>query len=222
MSELYLVRHGQASFGAANCDQLSELGYQQARWLGEYFQDRDISFDRIICGDMARHVQTAKSLASAISTNPKLETHAGFNEFDFHGLIAVYLEQQPERSIDNQDRKQVFGLLREVMQAWSQDQLPLSKISETWGQFHQRVAEALRFAQEQQGRVLVASSGGALSVALQQIMNFDIETLININLQTRNSAFHQFYFNDKACHVMGVNHVPHLDLPERLDFITYA
>ncbi len=31
MSELYLVRHAQASFGAANYDQLSDLGHQQSR-----------------------------------------------------------------------------------------------------------------------------------------------------------------------------------------------
>ena len=37
LAELTLVRHGQASFGAANYDQLSDLGMQQSRWLGEYF-----------------------------------------------------------------------------------------------------------------------------------------------------------------------------------------
>ena len=37
MAELYLVRHGQASFGAADYDRLSERGEQQSVWLGEYF-----------------------------------------------------------------------------------------------------------------------------------------------------------------------------------------
>jgi len=34
MGTLYLVRHGQASFGAANYDQLSPLGQQQCGQLG--------------------------------------------------------------------------------------------------------------------------------------------------------------------------------------------
>ena len=34
MSLVYLVRHAQASFGARDYDRLSELGRQQARWLG--------------------------------------------------------------------------------------------------------------------------------------------------------------------------------------------
>jgi broad specificity phosphatase PhoE len=37
MGNLYLVRHGQASFGAADYDQLSELGQRQSVRLGEYF-----------------------------------------------------------------------------------------------------------------------------------------------------------------------------------------
>jgi broad specificity phosphatase PhoE len=37
MGTLYLVRHGQASFGADDYDQLSPLGQQQTVRLGEYF-----------------------------------------------------------------------------------------------------------------------------------------------------------------------------------------
>ena len=37
MPEFFLVRHGQASFGADNYDKLSALGHRQARWLGGYF-----------------------------------------------------------------------------------------------------------------------------------------------------------------------------------------
>lgn len=47
MAELYLVRHGQASFGTENYDRLSALGEQQGVWLGEYFARQDIVFDRV-------------------------------------------------------------------------------------------------------------------------------------------------------------------------------
>ncbi|HAD08992.1 MAG TPA: histidine phosphatase, partial [Porticoccaceae bacterium] len=58
MSEIYFVRHGQASLGAKNYDKLSDLGWQQARWLGEHFRDQDLNFDRIVVGDMRRHRET--------------------------------------------------------------------------------------------------------------------------------------------------------------------
>ncbi len=46
MALLFLVRHGQASFGQAHYDQLSDQGRQQARWLGEYFAGRGLKFKR--------------------------------------------------------------------------------------------------------------------------------------------------------------------------------
>ncbi|HEX5612745.1 MAG TPA: phosphoglycerate mutase family protein, partial [Burkholderiales bacterium] len=48
MAELYLVRHAQASFGTEDYDRLSELGRRQARWLGEYFAERGMRFDRVV------------------------------------------------------------------------------------------------------------------------------------------------------------------------------
>ena len=38
MKEIFFVRHGQASFGKENYDQLSELGVEQSKKLGEYLQ----------------------------------------------------------------------------------------------------------------------------------------------------------------------------------------
>ena len=38
MTTIYLVRHGQASFGKSNYDELSENGEAQAKLLGQYFK----------------------------------------------------------------------------------------------------------------------------------------------------------------------------------------
>jgi hypothetical protein len=38
MTTIYLVRHGQASFGAASYDQLSAKGEQQAQVVGDFFK----------------------------------------------------------------------------------------------------------------------------------------------------------------------------------------
>ena len=39
MTTIYLVRHGQASFGKSNYDELSQNGEAQATLLGRYFKD---------------------------------------------------------------------------------------------------------------------------------------------------------------------------------------
>ena len=48
MAELFLVRHAQAAFGTDDYDRLTELGHRQARWLGTYFRERDLHFDRVV------------------------------------------------------------------------------------------------------------------------------------------------------------------------------
>ena len=62
MAKLFVVRHGQASFGAEDYDALSDLGRQQARWLGDYFAERGIRFQRAMSGSLKRQRDTAREL----------------------------------------------------------------------------------------------------------------------------------------------------------------
>lgn len=226
MAELYLVRHGQASFGSDNYDQLSELGYQQARWLGEYFRERNIEFDRMIVGAMARHHQTAESICEGLAQKPSLglQEHTGFNEFDFKQIIQAYVSQHPDQVItDWNDKRQVYSALRNAMKAWSRDELANTELSESWLNFQERVLSAMAFAREgNHRRTLVASSGGAISMALGQVMGFGSETLININLQSKNTGISHFLYNEHRIYITSFNQVPHLDLPGRLDAITHT
>ena len=86
MSEIYFVRHGQASLGARNYDQLSPLGWEQARWLGEYFRDRGLEFDRVVIGDMRRHRETLEGISAGMGLrNPSLLIEAS-KRIPFHCL----------------------------------------------------------------------------------------------------------------------------------------
>jgi broad specificity phosphatase PhoE len=72
MSAIYLIRHGQASFGAQNYDKLSELGRRQAQVVGEYLRDSGIQFDTVYSGDLSRQRETA---ALAIASQPQEVPH---------------------------------------------------------------------------------------------------------------------------------------------------
>ena len=52
MGTLYLVRHGQASFGEVDYDVLSPLGRQQSVRLGEYFKYKGIGFEAAVSGTL--------------------------------------------------------------------------------------------------------------------------------------------------------------------------
>ena len=65
MGNLYLVRHAQASFGAADYDNLSELGHRQSVRLGEYFAKNGVQFDAVLTGTLKRHAQTYAGICQA-------------------------------------------------------------------------------------------------------------------------------------------------------------
>ena len=68
MGTLYLVRHGQASFGADDYDNLSELGRRQSVRLGEYWRDKGLTFDAVLMGTLKRHAQTWAGIAEGMAS----------------------------------------------------------------------------------------------------------------------------------------------------------
>ncbi|MBB3169462.1 histidine phosphatase family protein [Simiduia aestuariiviva] len=225
MSELYFVRHGQASYGQANYDQLSPLGHTQSRLLGEYFRARGIHFDRIVTGEMARHEQTLASLLAGCGQDQPHERHAGWNEFDFERLIRTYLQQHPsEAPPADAPRAAFYGLLKRGLLAWAAGELSEAALPERWSEFEQRVAKALHTLQQAPGkeRVLVVSSGGAIAMAVRHILAAPATTMVSLNLQSANTGLSRCFFNADSMQLHSFNNLPHLDTPAHADNITFS
>ena len=225
MSELYLVRHAQASYGTDDYDRLSELGHRQARWLGEHFRFRGLGFDRVICGDMLRHRQTAEGIFEGMERDPgEACSDSCWNEFDFETIVRAYVEQHPEsQPPPDAPVKSFTHLLREALEAWSEDRLT-AQLPERWADFEARVRRGLEAMADEPGgrrRILVVSSGGAISMALRHVLQAPASAMVHMNLQLRNSSVSHLYFNGQGMYFSGFNHVPHLEHPERADSITY-
>jgi len=224
MAELYLVRHGQASFGAADYDRLSERGEQQSVWLGEYFARQDIVFDRVICGTLRRHEQTVDGILRGMGiSGTRYEQHAGLNEYDFQGLFAALGEDFPELTrLASGSMRDHYRALKQVLHLWSEDKIR-GPVPETWVAFQQRVAEARAVIQAGGGqRVLTVSSGGPIAVTAQQVLAAPPASAIALNLQIRNSSVSQYFFNAESFQLATFNGLPHLDDPERRGFQTYG
>lgn len=225
MSEFYLVRHGQASFGAQNYDKLSSLGIQQSVWLGEYFKQRHIHFDQILAGTLVRHQETAQGICSGLQAESEITVMPELNEFDFERLASAYLHVYPEaRPSANAPRADFYRLLKKAMLDWAAGRLPDEHLEETWQQFEQRVGQAVAHVRENfhSERVLIVSSGGAIAMLLSLVLGFGAEQVVNLNLQIKNTSFSHFYFNPKQVRLSNFNNVPHLDHPERVDAVTYS
>ena len=89
MGTLYLVRHGQASFGADDYDQLSALGRRQSVRLGEYLRGKGLTFNAVLTGTLRRHAQTWDGIAEGAALDLKPVLWPGLNEYDSHAVIAA-------------------------------------------------------------------------------------------------------------------------------------
>jgi broad specificity phosphatase PhoE len=223
LAELFMVRHGQASFGTGNYDQLSALGERQGVWLGEYFAERGIAFDRVVTGSMQRHRQTADAIFRGLGSAESYAEDPGLNEYDFRALYGALGEERGElKALANGSMHDFYRGLKQVLRLWSEDAID-GPLPESWGQFQQRVSAARDNIQGRGGRrVLVISSGGPMGAFAQQVMQAPAATAIELNMQIRNTAICQYFFNAESWHVASFNGIPHLDLPQRRDCVTYG
>lgn len=223
MTEITLIRHGQASFDSADYDRLSPLGHQQASWLGEYFAERDRVFDRIVMGDMRRHRETAESLCRSLGQSLACDTHAGLNEYDFQPLMDCYGRYFPAEQVSRSDgRRRFYATMRKALYAWANDDIADPGL-EPWSAFEQRVRAALSDATRQpDARVLVVSSGGAISVALKLYLQLRPDVAINLNMQMMNTAFSTLHITRNTHYLLNFNSIPHLDTVARREHITHS
>lgn len=216
MAELIVVRHGQASFGATNYDELSDLGRQQSRALGETLRALDWVPDRVITGSLERQKQTL----AEIGFDTPAEQHAGWNEYDFHDLLhSRFGGQAPTEVIT--DRKTHFRALRETLADWQLGGIPEAR--ESWLEFCARIEQArLHAVQESAERVLVVSSGGAISRLIAACLDLPNEQMIALNLQVKNSSTSRFVFSKEKFFLHEFNSVPHFHSVERAALMTYS
>jgi broad specificity phosphatase PhoE len=220
MAELVLVRHGQASFGADDYDKLSELGWQQSRWLGEYFAERGIAFDRVVRGSLRRHAETLAGIAEGMGRPLDSAEDARLDEYDAHALLNAHLKGESKPQGD--DRREHFRILREAMYAWTDGTLAGAP-HEPFAEFRGRVLAALDAARAGRAkRVLVVSSGGPISTVLAEVLGMPLRGVVDLNLQTRNTGITELQAGASRIHCVSFNNVPHLDRPDRAGTLTYS
>jgi broad specificity phosphatase PhoE len=226
MGTLYLVRHGQASFGASNYDQLSALGGQQCQALGAYFAQRGVVFDAVLRGSLQRHVQSLQAFAQGYGAQPlslPAETEwPGLNEYDSEALIRTVHSGPLPKPDTPEVYRQYFRWLREAMQGWMAGTLaPVGMPSYTaWVAGINAALDHVR--QQHTGTVLLVSSGGPIATAVGQVLGTPPQTTIELNLRIKNSALTEFAFSPSRHQLASFNHVPHLDSPERATWVTHT
>jgi broad specificity phosphatase PhoE len=223
MGTLYLVRHGQASFGADDYDQLSELGQRQSQRLGRYWAERGVRFDAVITGTLRRQQQTWAGIAQGMASDLTPLAWPGLNEYDSHAVIHT-IHPQPLVKPDTPELyRHHFRLLRDGLAQWMAGAVsPLGM--PTYIDFVRGITRALDHvrAQHQGQRVLIVSSGGPIATAVGHVLGMSPEGTIELNMRIRNSAVCELPFNPKRFTLLTYNTLPHLDHAEYSNWVTYA
>ena len=238
MSNLYVVRHGQASFFAEDYDQLSLVGETQSRLLGEYWAHRNVRFDHVYTGPCRRHVDTARIVGEVFQTHglawPEPIVLAGLDEYEAEAVLKQalprlveehehirQLHRDMERATDNAEKLRAFQKVYEVViDRWAHGELDLPHV-ESWAAFCQRVHRALDqiVAGRGSGRQAVAfSSGGPVGVSMQRALGISHRTTLQLAWMVRNAAFSEFLFSGERFTLSRYNAFPHLDDPEHLTY----
>jgi broad specificity phosphatase PhoE len=222
MGNLYLVRHGQASFGAADYDNLSELGHQQSVRLGEYFASKGLTFDAVLTGTLKRHAQTWAGIAKGAGFDLQPLLWPGLNEYDSDAVIKT-IHATPLTKPDSPEMyRSHFRLLRDALTQWMNGVVSPQGMP-SYADFVTGITSALdHVRQNHVGNVLIVSSGGPISTAVGHLLGTTPETTIELNFRIRNSSVTEFAFTPKRHMLVTYNTLPHLDTRETTDWVTYS
>jgi broad specificity phosphatase PhoE len=235
VGSIYLIRHGQASFGADDYDMLSPLGVRQAQVVGQHLVDLDLRFDRCISGDLLRQQDTARhALAQFTAAGlpvPAHEIDPAFNEFDAFAVLGALLpgllpdEPDAITAMNNAahnpaEFQRIFEL---IIARWLSGTYDTPEL-ETWLGFVERVQAGLNrildLARNQQ-TIAVFTSGGTITALLHILTQIPASDAFKLTWQIANTSLSQLKFHGREVVLASFNSHVHLQLLKTPSLITY-
>lgn len=235
MGSIYLIRHGQASFGAQNYDVLSPLGARQAQVLGSHLARLGVRFDRCISGSLKRQQHTASTtleqMRLAGQTSPTIEIEPAFNELDIDGLIQAYLpgilsgETEAPYALQSAALQpaKFQRLFSMMVECWLSDNQARGAI-ESWNDFRGRVYKGLQELLPAAGtpaQIAIFTSGGPIIALLHMITGISASRAFELAWQIANTSVSQLRFEGDRVTLTSFNSHVHLELLRAPELITY-
>lgn len=210
MSVLYLVRHGQASFGTDDYDRLSDLGKEQSRITGRFLASQGIEPERLVHGEMLRQRQTAEDLLDGMGLSTDAHVDAGWNEYAAWELTGVLTDLDPRAQHDS---KIFQGELERGAARWASGEHD-EDYTETYKQFTSRVERALAdavAAMESGQSTIVVSSAGAIAWTAARLIGGGFDQWMAFNRVTINTGITKIITGRGGTSLISFNDHGHQD-----------
>ncbi len=221
MSQILLVRHGQASWGSADYDRLSALGEEQSRALGASLAARGVRPDLVVRGSMRRHRQTTEqALTGAAWPAEDVVVDQDWDEFDHEQVFAMHPAAYGEG--EELTRAQFQEWFDGALIRWAGGEFD-HQYDETFAAFGDRVDAALRRTADRLGRketAVVFTSGGAISKVVVSLLGGSPHTWAQLNPVTVNASVTKLVVGRRGTTLISFNDHSHLEQAGD-GFITY-
>jgi len=237
MSEIYLIRHAQASYMSENYDQLSPKGEKQSAILGHHLAKKKISFDHLFVGALVRQKHTLEIVTNSYKEKdahlPVPEISALLNEHK--GPTALKLSYDKLLQEDKQvqewvaqieatpslKHKNTMLFFKYFMNKWVNGNIDVPEV-ESWDQFRKRIKEGLATILEKtapKSKIGVFTSGGVIAAITAEILGIQDETKVaDLNYAVRNTSISKILYSKSELSLLSFNEVPHLE-KEMITFV---
>jgi broad specificity phosphatase PhoE len=227
MSELHLIRHGQASALSDDYDRLSPLGVEQSRRLGDYWAARGMTFDRVLVGPRRRHHQTLEAVAAAYADRrlpwPRAEPFEALDEHSGPELFDHYRDQlmPPGANDGAEGLRRYLAAYQDATRAWARGELETPEHLESWDAFRRRVDDGLATIAglgDRGVRIAAFTSGGVVAAATGHALDLGDEKIIELSWRVRNATVSELLFSSRGFALLTFNSTAHLEA-EQLTYI---
>ena len=222
MADLLIIRHGQASFGTENYDQLSALGQHQADLTGEFLSQSGVQLSAAFSGDLSRQRETGERILAQLEDAPSLVIDPRFNEVQTDEQVAVMTpllcEQDPRFAAlmadMNKDSKSFQKIIETVFNYWVSPNCQVAGI-QSWQEYSAGVVsafESARASAESGSTSAIFTSGGTIATLVGHVLGLSADRVYEFYEPVFNCSITRLIFNTHKCSLSTFNDVSHLQL----------
>jgi broad specificity phosphatase PhoE len=220
VSVVLLVRHGQASWGAADYDVLSATGAEQSRVLGVSLARRGIRPDVVVRGAMRRHRETAEQALAGAGWDVPVEEDLGWNEFDHLQMLELHPPAPGEG--EELTRAAFQEWFEQATRRWTSGDYA-DEYDESFASFCERVGAGLRRTVERldaKQTAIVVSSGGPVSWVTASLLGGGAALWMQLNPVTVNASVTKVVVGGRGTTLVSFNDHSHLETADP-SLVTY-
>ncbi|MDX2091335.1 MAG: histidine phosphatase family protein [Kofleriaceae bacterium] len=208
MGTLYLIRHGQASYGEADYDRLSARGCEQARAVGTWLAKAKI--DALHSGPLKRQVQTAEyatgaatALGVTLPVRAELEELAEYPAFEMlrHMLPRLAAEDPRFAVLETSPTPQLLDkAFHTILHKWASDEWVTDEV-ERVSAFVARVRNGIvrvLAAAPAGARIACVTSAGPIAVAVGLTFGIPEARMVRQSIVIRNASITELRFRSQG------------------------